>query len=203
MPQLHGAGTLGSGQKQSLEPGVRKIKRQAAGPLWLRPRTFSHLRDGYCICASRAQVLESPWWSSDKESTWQCKGCGLHPWSTKIPQDLVQWSPMCQNYWSQCAYSLLCKRECVCAQLLQSCPTLCDPMEHSLPGSSVHGLLQARTLEWVAMPSSRGSSQLRGGTHIFCGSCIAGRFSLPLSHQGSPSSMKPLQYEAPHTTTRE
>ena len=43
-------------------------------------------------------------------------------------------------------------------KLLQSCLTLCDPMDHSLPGSSVHGILQARILEWVVMPSSRGSS---------------------------------------------
>jgi len=47
---------------------------------------------------------------------------------------------------------------CVPAKLLQSCPMLCDPMDCSPPGSSVHGILQARTLEWVAMPSSRGSS---------------------------------------------
>ena len=39
--------------------------------------------------------------------------------------------------------------------------TLCDPMDHSLPGSSVHGILQARILEWVVMPFSRGSSQHR------------------------------------------
>ena len=43
----------------------------------------------------------------------------------------------------------------------QSCLTLCDPMDCSLPGSSVYGILQARTLEWVAMPSSKGSSQPR------------------------------------------
>ena len=48
-----------------------------------------------------------------------------------------------------------------CAQLLQSCPTLCDPMDCSMPGSSVHGILWARILEWVAMPSFRGSSQPR------------------------------------------
>ena len=47
---------------------------------------------------------------------------------------------------------------------LQSCPTLCDPMDGSPLGSSVHGILQARILEWVAMPSHRGSSQLRNGT---------------------------------------
>ena len=41
-----------------------------------------------------------------------------------------------------------------CAKSLQSCLTLCDPMDCSPPGSSVHGILQARTLEWVAMPSS-------------------------------------------------
>ena len=55
----------------------------------------------------------------------------------------------------------------------QSCPTLCDPMDYSLPGSSIHGIFQARMLEWVAMPSSRGTSQPRDQTHI---SCIAGRF---------------------------
>ena len=44
---------------------------------------------------------------------------------------------------------------CVCAKSLQSCPTLCDPMDCSPPGSSVHGILQAIILEWVAMPSSR------------------------------------------------
>ena len=44
------------------------------------------------------------------------------------------------------------------------------------PGSSVHGTLQARILKWVAMPSSRGSSQLRDRTWLFCISCIAGGF---------------------------
>ena len=44
----------------------------------------------------------------------------------------------------------------LCAKLLQSCPTLCDPMNGSPPGSSVLGILQATILEWVAMPSSRG-----------------------------------------------
>ena len=48
----------------------------------------------------------------------------------------------------------------------QSCPTLCDPMDCSPPGSSAHGILQARMLEWVAMSSSRGSSQLRDWTCI-------------------------------------
>ena len=45
------------------------------------------------------------------------------------------------------------------SSVAQSCPTLCDPMDCSLPGSSVHGILQARILEWVAFPFSRESSQ--------------------------------------------
>ena len=54
----------------------------------------------------------------------------------------------------------------------QLCPTLCDPMDCSLPDSCVHGILQARILEWVAMPSSRGFSPPRDRTQV---SCIAGR----------------------------
>ena len=50
----------------------------------------------------------------------------------------------------------------LCANLLQWCPTLCSPMDCSPPGSSVHGISQERILEWVAMPSSRGSSLPRG-----------------------------------------
>ena len=58
------------------------------------------------------------------------------------------------------------------AKLLQSCPILYDPMDCSLPGSSVHGILLARILEWVAMPSSRESSLLMDQTLISYGSCI-------------------------------
>ena len=56
--------------------------------------------------------------------------------------------------------------------LAQSCPTLCNLMDCSPPGSSVHGILQARILEWVAISFSRGSSQPRDGTWV---SCVAGR----------------------------
>ena len=58
---------------------------------------------------------------------------------------------------------------------------LCDP-----PGSSVHGIFQAGILEWVAMPSSRGFSQLRDQTRMSWVSCVAEGFFTPLSHQGSP-----------------
>ena len=62
---------------------------------------------------------------------------------------------------------------CCCCLVAESSPTLFDPMDCSLPGSSVHGILQARILQWVAIPSSRGSSQPRDQTQV---SCIAGRF---------------------------
>ena len=62
------------------------------------------------------------------------------------------------------------------AKSLLSRPTLCDPMDCSPPGSSVHGNLQARILEWVAMPSSRGSSQPRIKTTFLMSPALAGRF---------------------------
>ena len=60
-------------------------------------------------------------------------------------------------------------KECL---VTQSCPTLCDPMDCSLPGSSVHGIFQARILEWVAISFSRGSSRPRDRTRV---SHVAGR----------------------------
>ena len=61
----------------------------------------------------------------------------------------------------------------MCAKLLQLCPTLCNSINCSPPGSSVHRIPQTRILEWVAIPSFRGSSQPRDWT---CISCIAGGF---------------------------
>ena len=61
---------------------------------------------------------------------------------------------------------------CVCVLVARSCPTLCDPTNCRPPGFSVHGILQARTLEWIAIPFSRGSSWPRDRTLV---SCIAGR----------------------------
>ena len=64
---------------------------------------------------------------------------------------------------------------CVHAKSPQSCLTLCDPMDCSLPGSSVHGILQARVLEWFAISLSRGSSWPRDLTHISYVTCTGGR----------------------------
>ena len=64
----------------------------------------------------------------------------------------------------------MCLYACLVAQ---SCPTLCDPTDCSLLGSSVHGIFQARIPEWVAVTSSRESSQLRDQTWVYC---TTGRF---------------------------
>ena len=64
----------------------------------------------------------------------------------------------------------------VAAKSLQTCPALCDPMDCNPPGSSVHGILQAAVLEWVAISSFRVSSWPRDWTHV---SCIAGGFLTP------------------------
>ena len=69
---------------------------------------------------------------------------------------------------------------CCCCLFTKSCLTLCK--DCSPPGSSVHGIFQARTLEWVTVSFSRGSSRPRDQTHLL--HCILD--SLPLSHQGSP-----------------
>ena len=72
---------------------------------------------------------------------------------------------------SSCVYKF--DRTCVCVLVAQLCPTLCDPTDCSPPGFSVHGILQARILEWIAIPFSRGTSQPRNRTLV---SCMAGRF---------------------------
>ena len=61
-----------------------------------------------------------------------------------------------------CVCVCVCLCLCLCAKSIQLCLTLCDPVDHSLPGSSVHGILQARILEWVAILSSGEFSQPRG-----------------------------------------
>ena len=61
-----------------------------------------------------------------------------------------------------------------------SCPTLCDPLDCSPPGSSIHGIFQARILEWVAISFSRGSSWPRDQTWVSCVSCINWQILLPL-----------------------
>ena len=69
---------------------------------------------------------------------------------------------------------LLAQLLVTCVLVAQSCPILCNPVDCSPPGSSVHGILQARILEWVAMPSSRGFSWPRDWSHISTSPALAG-----------------------------
>ena len=92
------------------------------------------------------------------------------PWGCK-ESDKIEWLN-----WAEC----ICTQFtwwCMCAKSLQLCPTLSNPMDCSPSGSSVHGILQTRILEWVAMPSSIGSSQHRDQTQISYVSCF-GRWIL-------------------------
>ena len=68
------------------------------------------------------------------------------------------------------------------SEVTQSCPPLCDPMVCSLPGSHVHGIFQARVLDWIAISFPRGSSRPRDRSWV---SCIANRCFYCLSHQRS------------------
>ena len=69
------------------------------------------------------------------------------------------------NVWVVCYVDFCCFCCCLITQL---CPTLCDPMDCSPPGSSVHGISQASILEWVAISFSKGSSWHRNWTHVSC-----------------------------------
>ena len=75
---------------------------------------------------------------------------------------------------------------CMCAR---SCPTLCNPMDCRIPGSSLHGILQAKILEWVAFSFSRRSSQPRDRTWV---SCMTGRFSTVWASRGAWNKDTPL-----------
>ena len=87
--------------------------------------------------------------------------------------------------WNSCTRKAL-HSCCLSAKLLQSCLTLCKSMDCSLPGSSVHGILQARILEWIVMPSSRGSFWPRDRTHVSYVSCIGRHVLYHQWRLGSP-----------------
>ena len=81
------------------------------------------------------------------------------------------------------------KSACLVTQLYL---THCDPVDCSPPGSSVHGILQTRILEWVAILFSRGSSQPRDQSHV---SCIAGRFFALWATRETPNKIKSIVYK--------
>ena len=72
-----------------------------------------------------------------------------------VPHDLLGFLP---NLLLQLCDTTVLEFVLHCAKLIQSCPTLCDSLDCSPPGSSIYGILQVRILEWVTIPYSRGSS---------------------------------------------
>ena len=101
----------------------------------------------------------------------------LCPWDSPGKNTGVGCYFLLQNI---CSINIICNIEK--KKSVSHVPTLWDTVDCSLPDFSVHGIVQARILEWVAIPFSRGSFQTRDQTQV---SCIAGK-SNRLSHQGSP-----------------
>ena len=79
-------------------------------------------------------------------------------------------------------YNKIFKKNLAWKVKVKSCPTLCDPMDCSLPGSSVHGIFKGRVLKWVAISFSKGSSRPRDQARV---SWVVGRCFYYLSHQGN------------------
>ena len=88
---------------------------------------------------------------------------------TRLPRP---WDSPGKNTGVGCRFLLQCMKVKSEREVAQLCLTLRDPMDCSLPGSSVHGIFQARVLDWVGISFSRGSSQPRNRNWV---SCIAGR----------------------------
>ena len=92
------------------------------------------------------------------------------------------WKGQSKKVSLQMAWYCMCMR----AKSLQSCPTLCNPLDYSPPGSPVQGIVQARILEWVAMPSSKGSSWSRDWTCVSYISCVGRQILCHECHLGRP-----------------
>ena len=117
-----------------------------------------------------AQLKRRAWWEPwPSISHSKMSDCSVHSLASVLPGR--PWINTHPFHDSVCVCVCACMRACA-----QSCLTLCDPMDCSSPPvSSVHGLLQARILEWISISSSRRSSRLRDRTLVSCISCIGRR----------------------------
>ena len=152
----------------SVEGLMLRLKLQCFGHLckelthWKRPWCWEGLGaagegddrgwDGWMVSPTRCTwvwVNSGSWWWTGRPGVLRFMGLQRvgHEWATEL------------DWWTKYIY-------CVCAKLLQLCLTLCDPRDCSLLGFSVLGILQAKILEWVVMPSSRGSSWPRDQTCV-------------------------------------
>ena len=149
---------------------IRLPKAPYIENILIRPPYISVLllfHSGYLKCLISLRV---PWSFPQTPTTSFTNPAQLH----RLPHVWPQEGPCCLHL-----SFLIC-------EVAQSCPTLCNPMDCSPPGSSIHGILQARILEWVAISFSRGSSQPRDQTQV---SCVAGRrFNLWVTREANVSS---------------
>ena len=123
------------------------------------------------------------WWRTGKPGVLGSQRVG-HDWATEQQQNLckTQRLALWDRLWSRPFWCQVCVKV-LAAQL---CLTLCDPTDYSPPGFSVHGISQARMLEWVAIPFSR--NRRTQGSNSGLQHCKQILYSL--SHQGSPSGVK-------------
>ena len=124
------------------------------------------------VCWRSVAAVTSHFVFVESEGEWQLSAIRPRTWNSGILPIQCLFSKLRQSYapfWQEVITVIVAL---LCCEVAQSCPTLCDPMDCSLPDSSLHRILQARVLEWVAISFSRGSSQPRNQTRV---SCILGR----------------------------
>ena len=148
--------------KQHLDPSecfqdARLTHKDQSGPGWLGLEI-------YCLKKVQISLLST---KVGGKIGGKSKACGKSSYYLKRTEsaqrktEIKRWRDIIQNLIRSLE---LRESSCVCEWVAQSCLTLCDPMDCSLPGSSVHVILQVRILEWAVIPFSRGSSQIRDRT---------------------------------------
>ena len=130
----------------------------------------------WVLAGGPTHISSNPWTCMAGSTACTCNTEPCLPWRPSPDTHLMDASHHCSLF--QFPYQLQSTHQnlsffCLLVKATQSCPTLCDPMDYNLPGSSVHGILQARMMEWVTIPFSMGSSWPRDQTQV---SCAAGRF---------------------------
>ena len=145
--------------------GIFPTQGPNPGLLHCRQMLYHLSHQGFCI---RGRKI----WAPPKKRVKILDRTGIWALLDKNIPSMLNILSLSTVIWLYNGKSLFCGIVCICT-CLYTCLTLYDPMNCSLPGSSVHGILQARILEWVAISFSRASSRPRKQARV---SCIAGRF---------------------------
>ena len=156
--------TLHSSPPWTEFPPDSRMTNRSPGPVWCLPADLE-------VEVTQRSELPKPFseWSLCKEMSFASQISLKISYSLPRPEfSVMSQKPIC-IFFPQCLPQLF---KVWVSEVAQSCLTLCDPMDCSLPGSSIHGIFQARILEWVAISFSRRSSWPRDWTHV---SHIVGR----------------------------